>query len=606
MTCWQILQPVQGMIRWAMVLAGLSAALGLVPLVLIPTLVFAVAPLPGQAAMDSPGGLWAIAAIATLGSLTTKVWAFRVSHLGAFRLEEILRKRLTHHLAQLPLGQVMGLGSGAVKKIIQDDVKALHSFVADSTPLIARSYATPVLTLLVLLLGVSWRLTLVMLALVPLSLGVMQLAMKDYALRRREYDDANQQINNAVVEYIQGMQVVRSFDNGSSSFSRFQQRLDSFTVTLKRWSESTATAGRIGYLLFQALPTLLLGAIVGAWMLLQGWVTLPQLLLFLLLAPMVSGSFLPLMMLSYLINSANAAARSLGQVLALQPLPVPDPGQALIPRDATLRFEQVCFAYPPQPAAATALVPGAATLALDQVSFELKPGSVTALVGPSGAGKSTVARLIPRFWDVEGGAITLGGVDLRSLDPDQLMGWVSFVFQETFLLDGTIAENIALGNPRANRSAIEAAAWAAQADGFIRNLPQGYDTQVGEWGARLSGGERQRITIARAILQNTPIVVLDEATAFADPENEVLIQRAIAALTQGKTLVIVAHRLATIQSVDQILVFNRGRIQERGTHASLLAQHGLYAQLWLRHQQAQGWSLRAEATASRPPSFPAQ
>lgn len=575
LTIWEIIQPVRGTINRAIAFAVINVIAGLIAIALIPR----IAQLLNAGQMTQVWQWIGVAICLILVSLFCKVWAFRVSHLGAFRLEEILRNRLADHLAKLPLGYVITTGSGAIKKIIQDDVKALHAFVADGTPLMAKAYTSPVLALLVLL-WVDWRMTLVTITLMPAAMILMQLSMKDYAAKRREYDDANEQINNTVIEFVQGMQVVRTFDDGTSSFIRFRDALDEFTDRLKRWSEATATSGRIGYLLFQPLPTTLVTAIAGSWMMIQGWINFPVLLMFLLLAPAVIGGFMPLMMLAHHINRANAAARRIGQVFAEPELP--QPAQPQVPTDASITFENVSFAYDQR-------------LALVDVSFTLPPGSVTALVGPSGAGKSTVAKLIPRFWDVTSGAIKIGWVDVRDMTSDTLMSWVSFVFQDTFLLYDTVFENIRLGRLDATSAEVEAAARAAQAHDFIIDLPDGYQTLVGERGTRLSGGERQRITIARAILQDNPIVVLDEATAFADPENEALIQAAIAALTQDKTLIIIAHRLSTITDADQIIALDRGSVVECGKHNDLVVENGLYAKLWAHHEAAQEWQLQVHA-----------
>jgi ATP-binding cassette subfamily B protein len=577
LTAWKIIQPVRGTINQAMALAVMSVIAGLIPLALIPQIARVL-----TTSQNALAWQWLGVAIAlTFLSLFCKILAFRVSHLGAFRLEEILRQQLATHLGQLPLGYVMSTGSGAVKKVIQDDVKALHAFVADSTPLMARAYTLPILTLFILL-WTDWRMTLATITLAPLAMVLMQLAMKDYAQRRRDYDEANEQINNAVIEFVQGMQVIRTFDDGTTSFVRFRHALDEFTEKLKRWSEATATAGRMGYLLFQSLPTTLVTAIAGSWFMIEGMITFPVLLTFLLLAPSVIGGFMPLMMLSHHINASNAAARRIGQILAEPAMPMP--AQPQTPRDTSVEFQNVSFAYGQRQA-------------LENVNLTLPAGSVTALVGPSGAGKSTIAKLIPRFWDVTSGVIKIGGVDVRDMDSDTLMSWVSFVFQDTFLLYDSILENIRLGRPTATAAEVEAAAKAAQAHDFIVNLPEGYQTLVGERGTRLSGGERQRITIARAILQNNPIIVLDEATAFADPENEALIQQAIASLTQHKTLIIVAHRLSTITDVDQIVVLNQGKVVGYGKHDDLVMANGLYAKLWEYHTAAQNWQLQVHESA---------
>ena len=309
----------------------------------------------------------------------------------------------------------------------------------------------------------------------------------------------------------------------------------------------------------------------------------------LLIGAGLAEAFFPLINLYHLVERAQLSIDRLQQVLALEPLPeVPAPGQQ--PQDAGVVFEHVGFRYTPD-----------GEEVLHDVSFTVPAGSVTALVGPSGAGKSTVARLIPRFWDVEHGCVRVGGVDVREMTQDTLMRQVAFVFQDTFLFDDTLAENIRLGSPDATMDDVMAAAHAAQAHEFIMALPQGYETRAGERGIWLSGGQRQRITIARAILQDRPILVLDEATAFADPENEALLVQALARLMHGKTVILVAHRLSTIIDADQILVFDRGRLVEHGTHAGLLqaTEEGVYARLWNSYQAAQRWSLPTPAQTTQ-------
>lgn len=566
--------PVKGRIIGAIALAVLSAITGLCALLTVPAIA-------AELLSTSPGPtiIWrwlAIAVTLVAIAFTTRSLAFNVSHLAAFKLEVILRTALTEHLALVPLGYVITTGSGAIKKLVQDDVKALHAFVADSTPLIGQAYTIPVLSLVAMFLA-DWRLGLITLAVIPIGMIFIQLALRDYSTQRDAYDQANEQINGVIIEFVQGMQVVRTFDDGSSSFARFQRSLDSFTQTLREWNSKTQLSGRLGTLLFEPLPTLLVVSTAGAWLMMQGSLPFPRLLVFLLLAPRLCGAFKPIFTLSHFINQSNAGALRIGKVLAEPILPQPQSPQS--PKIADITLQNVTFAY------------GDDRLALQDISLQMPAGSVTALVGPSGAGKTTLARLIPRFWDVDRGAIEIGGVDVRQMTSDTLMSWVSFVFQDTFLLYDTIGNNIKLGRPNATAAEVEAAARAAQAHDFILALPKGYDTIAGERGTRLSGGQRQRITIARAILQDNPIVVLDEATAFADPENEALIQDAIASLTQGKTLIVVAHRLSTIMHADQIAVLDQGQLVELGKHDQLLQTNGVYARLWSRYQQAQNWEL---------------
>ena len=570
--------PVKGRIASAIALAVLSALTSLGSLLTVP---FIAAALLSESPEPTRIWRWLAVAVGLVAiAFTSRALAFSASHLAAFKLEVIVRSALAEHLAQVPLGYVVTTGSGTIKKWVQDDVQSLHAFVADSTPLIGQAYTIPVVTLVAMFVA-DWRLGLVTLAVLPVGMIFVRLALRDYAEQRDAYDRANEQINGVIIEFVQGMQVVRTFDDGSSSFARFQRSLNDFTQKLRDWNAQTQLSGRLGTLLFEPLPTLLVVSAVGAGLMMQGTLTFPRLLVFLLLAPRLCGAFKPIFTLSYFINQANAGALRISAVLAEPALP--QPAQPQRPHDASITCNHVTFCY------------GDGRPALQDVSFTMPVGTVTALVGPSGAGKTTLARLIPRFWDVTDGAIQIGDVDVRQMTSETLMSWVSFVFQDTFLLHDTIRDNIKLGRPHATDEDVEAAARAAQAHEFILTLPHGYDTTVGERGARLSGRQRQRITIARAILQNNPIVVLDEATAFADPENASLIQAAIAALTQGKTLIVIAHRLPSIMNADQIAVLDQGRLVELGQHDDLIAANGLYARLWSRYQQAQNWELRVRS-----------
>jgi ATP-binding cassette, subfamily B, bacterial IrtA/YbtP len=570
---WDLTTPVRGQMYAAIGLSILNSLTNLVSLICIPLL--------ARDVIDRPERAWqwiVIAAIAVAISLIARVWAFRVSHLAAYRLEAILRTYLTTHLARVPLGYSQNLGAGAAKKIVQDDVRALHGFVADSVPLFGRAYSVPIVTLPLLFL-VDWRMGLAAIVSLPIGLGAMSLAMQDYAEQRQQYDAANEKINATVVEFVQGMQVVRAFDNGSSSFDRYTRSLDIFTQKVRDWTQATLTSGRIGYLLFEPLPALSIVLGVGIYLTVRGSLELPVLVLFLLLAANLSVSLKPIMMLNYFINEARASALRIGSVLA-EPM-LPQPATPLTPQETTIDFNHVSFSYADRGDALT------------DIDLHLPAGTSTALVGRSGAGKTTLVKLIPRFWDVTAGSISIGGIDIRQMSAETLMSQICCVFQEPFLIQDSIRANICLGKPSATAAEVEAAAMAACAHEFILSLPNGYDTIVGERGARLSGGERQRISIARAILQDNPIVILDEATAFADPENELLIQQAIANLTQGKTLIAIAHRLATIQTADRIIVLDRGKVAEQGNHQELLDRQGIYSQLWHTAQTAQNWQLKS-------------
>lgn len=574
---WAIMQPVQGQIRIGMVLAGLATACGLATLCSLAWTVHELLVLPGQ----WPWLPLLAAVVLTVLAFVLRLAGFKQSHYAAFRLETILRTRLAEHLARLPLGYVQQIGSGALTKVIMDDVKALHVFVADSTPLYARAYVAPVLTF-GLLWAVDWRMALTATAVLAICMVATRLAMRFNGQMMPEYHAASENVSRAVVEYVQAMPVVRTFDTGASTFQRYQQALDAFVNVMLRWYRAAGLSMRLSQAIVSPFPALVW---LGAWLVAHGSLDTTALLVTLLVGTGMAESMLPLMSLRHLVAKTHMSIHRIHEVLAAPALPLPDASQAKVPHDASVVFEQVDFGYSPD-----------GPLVLRNVSFTARPGTVTALVGPSGAGKTTVARLIPRFWDVRSGRILVGGVDVRDMLPDMLMQQVAFVFQDTFLFADTIANNIRLGLEGATMDEVIAAAKAAQAHDFIMALPQGYETQAGERGD-FYRGQRQRITIARAILQNRPILVLDEATAFADPENEAALVAALANLMRGKTVLMVAHRLSTIRDADQILVFDRGCLVEHGTHDALVAQGSVYARLWRNYEQAQHWTLGAGKSA---------
>jgi len=571
---WAIMAPVRGQIRFGMLLSITAAITSLAAMAALALTLHALIEAPRQWPWLPILAVLLLTAI----SYVLRAKAFDQSHYAAFRLERVLRMQLSERLAQVSLGYVQAQGAGALSKVIHDDVKALHVFVADSTPLYARAYATPIVTLLVLL-WLDWRLALVAVCVLIFGFGVLSLAMRNRQDMTQHYNNARERVSAAIVEFVQAMPVVRTFDTGQSTFGRYQRALEDYQAVLIRWYRESGFAARFSMAVLGPLPTLVAVVAAGLWLAQNPGMDTVTWIAVLLLCTGMAEAMMPAMMLMHLIEKVKLSIARIQGVMHAPFLPeVTD--ASVHPVDASVSFEGVSFRYGEGDA-----------LALEGVSFHAAPGTVTALVGPSGAGKSTVAKLIPRFWDVNAGQVLVGGIDVCELPSDTLMRHVAFVFQDTFLFADTIAANIRLGQPDADDAAVEAAARAAQAHDFIMALPQGYATHAGERGVFLSGGQRQRITIARAILQNRPILVLDEATAFADPENEAELIKALSVLMRDKTVLMVAHRLGTIRDADQILVFEQGRLAERGRHDALVVSDGVYARLWRNYETAQNWSL---------------
>lgn len=515
-------------------------------------------------------------------SYLLRLQAFNQSHYAAFRLENQIRSQLADKLGQIPVNDVQRIGTGSLTKIIQDDVKSLHVFVADSTPLYARAFVAPLVSG-VLLFWLDWRLALVAFSVLVAGAVILMLAMRSSGDMNQRYNEAREQVSAAVIEFVQAMPVVRTFDTGTATFSRYQQALENYHQVLSRWYRQAGFSARFSFAILNPLPTLL--ALCWAISILSngGEVDYSLWLAVLLLGNGMAEAIMPMMALNHMIAKTRLSITRIQDVMALEPLPEPEEDKQ--PTDASVIFDRVGFRYSPD----------ATAQALDDVSFQVPTGSFTALVGSSGAGKSTIARLIPRFQDVTAGRILLGGVDIREMKTATLMQQVSFVFQESFLFADTIANNIRLGLPEKSLDEVIAVAKTAQIHDFIMTLPQGYDTRAGERGLFLSGGQRQRIAIARALLHNRPILILDEPTAFADAENEAALLAALPNLMKGKTVIMVAHRLSTIRHADQILVFDHGKLSEMGRHETLLANKGRYSELWQHYEQAQRWTLSSES-----------
>lgn len=575
---WAIVKPVQKKIYTAMAISAAGSAAGLGAVLMLAQTIHA------QLENQPVRGWLTFALMLTIASYLLRGMAFKLSHLAAFALESILRVDLADHLAALPLGTIMIQGSAKLAKVMQEDIRALHVFVADSTPLYARAFAAPVMTV-VLLIWLDFRLALVASSILFSGVVVLTFIMRAAPDLSQRFNTARERVNQAVIEFVQAMPVVRTFDGGRLSFGRYEVALTQYLEALVGWYRAQGTPSRVAMLILNPMPTLLALVWAGLYWISKGTLDFTTWLGVLLLGTGMAEAVTPYMALFHLIEKAKISIRRIIEVKSLPVLPVSKNPQ--VPRDASVRFESVTFHYEERDDAA-----------LKQVSFTVPEGSFTALVGMSGAGKSTVARLIPRFWDVCGGRVCVGGIDVRDIDPGVLLKHVAFVFQDNVLFSGTIADNIRLGQDKTSMAQVITAAKAAQAHDFITALPQGYDAPAGERGENLSGGQRQRITIARAILQDRPVLVLDEATAFADAENEKLLMRALDELMRGKTVLMIAHRLSTINHADQILVFADGRLVESGPPDCLRDGAGVFATLWQAYENAQAWRIGGTSSCS--------
>lgn len=577
---WAIMSPVSFEITCSMLLASISAVSLIVSLVITSfTLSSIVESKPlvlFNYTFDLLNTVLLIASL-TFSAFLLRGFAFVVSHLGAFKLEQVLRTDLSAHLAKVPLGYIITNGSGALKKVLLNNVKNLHAFVADSVPMIAKSIVAPILSVSILLY-IDYRLALASLIVLIIGGFIMSIAMKDSVELRKNYEKSQSDINKAVIEFAQAMPVVRTFDDGSESFKRYHHSLFGYRDSLREWITKTSLSGKVAMLILSPLPTILVVLMTGLFFLESGTLALSSLIVALFLSTGMADALMPVMWLINFIRKSQASALSIQAILAVEELK--ETANPKMPENSTISFEHVDFAYE-----------GGTDNTLSDINFTVAQGSVTALVGPSGAGKSTVAKLIPRFWDVKQGAIKIGGVDIKEMSSQTLMNTVSFVFQDTFLFHDTLLNNIKMANLNASDEEVINASKAAQIHDFIISLPDGYNTKAGDRGANLSGGQKQRITIARAILRDAPILILDEATSFADPENEEEIIKALAHLMKNKTVIVIAHRLSTIKDVDQIIVFDQGKISEKGKHQTLLKHKSVYSTLWESYKKAQTWNL---------------
>lgn len=546
--------------RISILLAVLGEMFGIVPFLMVALLADEL--YRGTATIQRVLFFCGIAAICQLVKMLLTWRSSLMSHKISFTILKNIREAITDRMAKVPMGVMLETPTGAFKNLIVDNVAKLEDSMAHFMPELPSNIAAPLCSILLIFI-LDWRMGLASLITIPLGILFFAAMMRGYGPRMENYMRSANDMNSSLVEYVNGIQVIKAFNRSASSYGKYSKSVNYFhDSTMEWWSQCwfwNAAARAV-------LPSTLLGTLpVGAWLYMEGTLSLPVFLIS-LVVPL--GFVAPLMKVSEAMEQVSMIKGNLEQVTAFLKTPeLVRPSEPVSLGERTYQFEDVHFGYKE-------------TEVLHGISFQTRPGTMTAIVGPSGSGKSTIAKLMAGFWDVTSGSVRFGGQDIRQIPFEQLMGEISYVAQDNFLFDKSIRENIRMGNPAATDEEVEAAAKAANCHDFIMQLEQGYDTLAGDAGDRLSGGERQRITIARAMLKPSSVVILDEATAYADPENEALIQQAISKLVAGKTLIVVAHRLNTIRNADQILVVANGNIAGRGTQEELLRECPIYQKMW--------------------------
>lgn len=568
----------------AMLLSALSALAGMLPYILIWLI---VRELLEHGEITSSGNVvtyaWWAAGMA-VASIVLYFAALMSSHLAAFRVESNLRKEAMRQIVRMPLGFFDINTSGRIRKIIDDNAGVTHSFLAHQLPDLAATFLVP-LVAAILIFVFDWILGLACIVPVIIAMLVMGFMMNAEGRQfMKSYMTSLEEMNTEAVEYVRGIPVVKVFQQTIYSFKNFHRCIMNYNKMVfgytRMWEKpmSLYTVIINGFVFFLALLAILLIGYSGNYA-----SVLLNFFLFVLITPVFSQSIMKSMYLNQALGQASEAIGRLENLVAYEHLTVVEHPQPV--KEFSIQFEKVSFSYP-----------GANQKAVDDVSFTIPQGNTVALVGASGGGKTTIARLVPRFWEATEGKVLIGGINVREIAPEELMKYISFVFQNTKLFKTSLLENIKYGNPDATMEEVERAVDMAQCREIINKLPLGLNTKIGTEGTYLSGGEQQRIVLARAILKNAPIIVLDEATAFADPENEHLIQQALKELTKGKTVLMIAHRLSSITDADNILVIDKGKIAEQGTHANLLGKQGIYYRMWNEYQQSVRWTIGKEVS----------
>ena len=563
------------------ILSAISALIALVPYYFIWQVmreVLEVAPDFSRAQNLTYNG-WMAVMFAVI-SVLVYIAGLMCSHLGAFRIATNLRLQSMNHIVKLPLGFAEHFGSGKLRKIVNESSAATETYLAHQLPDRANALATPC-GLLVLLFVFDWRLGLLSLA--PVLLGfliMMAMTGKEMQQKMKEYQNALDDMSNEAVEYVRGIPVVKTFGQTIFSFKKFKDSIDRYKVWVIAYTKQLRTP-----MMFYtaAINGVFVFLIAGALLFTQDQVTtefLLNLVFYIIITPIISVTLTRIMFQSENAMIVDDALQRIDSVLNLEPLK--ETAHPKHPKDGSVELEQVHFSYDGEKEV------------LKGISISIPAGQTVAFVGPSGGGKTTLANLISRFFDPQSGTVRVGGVDVRNIPKEELMNTVSFVFQNSRLIKASIFENVRLGKPEATREEVMAALKNAQCDDILEKLPDGMDTVIGTKGVYLSGGEQQRIAIARVMLKNTPIIILDEATAFADPDNETRVQAAFSKLSQGKTVIMIAHRLSTVAGADRIYVVKDGQIAESGSSRELMERGGLFARMWQNYQTSVQWKVQKE------------
>ena len=563
------------------ILSAISALIALVPYYFIWQVmreVLEVAPDFSRAQNLTHNG-WMAVLFAVIAVLVY-IAGLMCSHLGAFRIATNLRLQSMNHIVKLPLGFAEHFGSGKLRKIVNESSAATETYLAHQLPDRANALATPC-GLLVLLFVFDWRLGLLSLA--PVLLGfliMMAMTGKEMQQKMKEYQNALDDMSNEAVEYVRGIPVVKTFGQTIFSFKKFKDSIDRYKVWVIAYTKQLRTP-----MMFYtaAINGVFVFLIAGALLFTQDQVTtefLLNLVFYIIITPIISVTLTRIMFQSENAMIVDDALQRIDSVLNLEPLK--ETAHPKHPKDGSVELEQVHFSYDGEKEV------------LNGISISIPAGQTVAFVGPSGGGKTTLANLISRFFDPQSGTVRVGGVDVRNIPKEELMNTVSFVFQNSRLIKASIFENVRLGKPEATREEVMAALKNAQCDDILEKLPDGMDTVIGTKGVYLSGGEQQRIAIARVMLKNTPIIILDEATAFADPDNETRVQAAFSKLSQGKTVIMIAHRLSTVAGADRIYVVKDGQIAESGSSRELMERGGLFARMWQNYQTSIQWKVQKE------------